>query len=70
MKFFSRLFAARGNTNLTTVLERQRLSNTMPGQTGAMAASRPASPSSELTSPSCLSSPAELTAVLASKALA
>ena len=40
MKFFSRLFAARGNTNLTTVLERQRLSKTMPGQTGAMAASR------------------------------
>ena len=40
MKFFSRFFAARGNTNLTTVLERQRLSNTMPGQTGAMAASR------------------------------
>jgi hypothetical protein len=40
MKFFSRLFAARGNTNLTTALERQRLSNTMPGQTAAMAASR------------------------------
>ena len=40
MKFFSRLFAARGNTNLTTVLERQRLSKTMPGQTAAMAASR------------------------------
>jgi hypothetical protein len=40
MKFFSRLFAARGNTNLTTALERQRLGKTMPGQTAAMAASR------------------------------
>jgi hypothetical protein len=40
MKFFSRFFAARGNTNMTTVMERRRLSNTMPGQTGAMAASR------------------------------
>jgi hypothetical protein len=40
MKFFSRFFAARGNTNLITVLERQRLSRTMPGQTAAMAASR------------------------------
>lgn len=40
MKFFSRLFAGRREPNLTTVLERQRLSRTMPGQTGAMAASR------------------------------
>ena len=41
MKFLSRLFGARRNTNLTTVLERQRLRNTMPGQTAAMAAVAP-----------------------------
>jgi len=40
MKLLSRLFGVRHNTNLTTVLERQRLRNTMPGQTAAMAASR------------------------------
>ena len=40
MKLLSRLFGVRHNTNLTTVLERQRLGNTMPGQTAAMAASR------------------------------
>jgi hypothetical protein len=39
MKLFARLFARR-EMNLTTALERQRLSNTMPGQTGAMAAAR------------------------------
>ena len=39
MKLFSRLFARR-ETNLVTELERQRLAKTMPGQTGAMAASR------------------------------
>lgn len=40
MKFLSRLFSSRRETNLTTALERQRLSRTMPGQTGAIAASR------------------------------
>lgn len=40
MKLFSRLFTARRESNLTTMLERQRLGNTMPGQTGAMAGSR------------------------------
>lgn len=41
MSFFSRLFRARRATsNLTTELERARLSRTMPGQTAAMAASR------------------------------
>mgnify|MGYP001078788898 FL=1 len=39
MKFFGRLFARR-EMNLTTALERQRLSKTMPGQTGAVAAAR------------------------------
>jgi hypothetical protein len=39
MKFFARLFARR-EMNLTTALERQRLANTMPGQTGAVAAAR------------------------------
>ncbi|MEO9613088.1 MAG: hypothetical protein ABJG86_11455 [Nitratireductor sp.] len=40
MKLFARIFAAHRNGNLTTVFERQRLSRTMPGQTGALAASR------------------------------
>lgn len=40
MKFLSRLFARRRETNLTTALERQRLGRTMPGQTGAIAAAR------------------------------
>lgn len=40
MKLFSRLFADRRPANLTTVFERQRLGRTMPGQTGALAASR------------------------------
>lgn len=40
MKLFSRLFSGRRETNLTTALERQRLGRTMPGQTGALAASR------------------------------
>lgn len=39
MKLFDRLFGRRGS-NLTTALERQRLSKTMPGQTGAAAAAR------------------------------
>lgn len=40
MKFFSRLFARKRDGNLTTVLERQKLGRTMPGQTGAMAGAR------------------------------
>jgi len=40
MKLFSRLFGNRSRSNLTTTLERQRLSNTMPGQTAAVAANR------------------------------
>ena len=39
MTLFSRFFGRR-ESNLTTALERQRLSKTMPGQTGAMAGSR------------------------------
>jgi len=39
MKLFSRLFARR-DANITTMLERQRLARTMPGQTGAVAAAR------------------------------
>ena len=39
MKLFSRFFARR-ETNMTTAMERQRLSRTMPGQTGAVAAAR------------------------------
>jgi hypothetical protein len=40
MKLFSRFFSRRREANLTTILERQRLSRTMPGQTGALAGSR------------------------------
>ena len=40
MKLFSRLFARRHQTNITTALERQRFAKTMPGQTGAIAATR------------------------------
>ena len=40
MKLFNRVFGTRRPANLTTVLERKRLSKTMPGQTGAIAASR------------------------------
>ena len=40
MKLLSRLFGRRHETNLTTALERQRFARTMPGQTGAIAASR------------------------------
>jgi len=39
MIFLSRIFRRR-QPNLTTVLERQRLGRTMPGQTGAVAAAR------------------------------
>lgn len=40
MKLFSRLFATRRESNLTTIRERDRLANTMPGQTGAVQAAR------------------------------
>jgi hypothetical protein len=40
MKLFARFFAKRAKGNLTTALERQRLGNTMPGQTAAIAGSR------------------------------
>ena len=40
MKFFAAILGGRRETNLTTVLERQRLDRTMPGQTAALAASR------------------------------
>lgn len=40
MNLINRLFGVRRETSLTTALERQRLAKTMPGQTGAMAASR------------------------------
>ncbi|WP_274628488.1 hypothetical protein [Arvimicrobium flavum] len=40
MNLFARLFGSRSAANLTTSLERQRLSRTMPGQTGAVAAVR------------------------------
>ena len=39
MKLFARFFARR-ESNMTTAMERQRLSRTMPGQTGAVAAAR------------------------------
>ncbi|MCV0397349.1 MAG: hypothetical protein K5872_19660 [Rhizobiaceae bacterium] len=40
MKFLSRYFTRHREGNLTTALERQRLSRTMPGQTGAVAGAR------------------------------
>ena len=41
MKLFARLFSTSPREiNLTTALERQRLSRTMPGQTAAIAAMR------------------------------
>lgn len=39
MKFLARLFS-NSQTNFVTVMERQRLSRTMPGQTAAMAGTR------------------------------
>jgi hypothetical protein len=39
MKILPRLFGRRAS-NLTTVLERQRLARTMPGQTAAIAGTR------------------------------
>ena len=40
MKFLSRLFTARSESNLITALERQALNRSMPGQTGALAGAR------------------------------
>ncbi len=40
MKFFKFLKSRRSQSNLTTVLERQRLGRTMPGQTGAIAGAK------------------------------
>ena len=40
MKSIARLFASRRQTSLATLFARQRLANTMPGETGAMAALR------------------------------
>lgn len=40
MSFLFRFLRDRRDVNLTTVLERQRLSRTMPGQTAALAANR------------------------------
>ena len=39
MKFLAK-FLRRRESNLVTAFERQRLANTMPGQTGAVAAAR------------------------------
>ena len=40
MKSIARFFADRRQTNLSTLIARQRLANTMPGETGALAALR------------------------------
>lgn len=40
MSIFSRIFGRRKDSNITTTLERQRLSRTMPGQTAAVAGNR------------------------------
>ncbi|HVW56664.1 MAG TPA: hypothetical protein VHC00_13355 [Rhizobiaceae bacterium] len=40
MKLFGLLRSRRPSSNLTTALERQRLSRTMPGQTGAVAGAK------------------------------
>lgn len=40
MKFFVRLFAQPDVNNVVTAIERKRLAETMPGQTGAVAAAR------------------------------
>ena len=40
MKFLSRFFSARSESNLTTALERQALLRSMPGQAGALAGAR------------------------------
>ena len=40
MNVFARLFRFRKSANLVTLRERDRLSRTMPGQTGAVSANR------------------------------
>ena len=40
MSMFSRIFGSHRQATLTTRLERQRLSKTMPGQTAALTAAR------------------------------
>ena len=40
MKMLARLFSGNKNANLNTFLARERLSRTMPGETGAMASLR------------------------------
>ncbi len=40
MNLIARLLGRKRSGNVATALERQRLSRTMPGQTGAMLASR------------------------------
>ncbi len=40
MTLLSRYLASFRSSNMTTVLERQKLARTMPGQTGALAANR------------------------------
>jgi|SwirhisoilCB3_FD_contig_51_3281888_length_233_multi_1_in_0_out_0_1 hypothetical protein len=40
MKFFVRFRRNHKTSNIATVLERQRLASTMPGQTAAVAAAR------------------------------
>jgi hypothetical protein len=40
MKIFSRLFRNNSEAALSTIRERDRLTKTMPGQTGAVAANR------------------------------
>jgi hypothetical protein len=40
MKFLTRFFGKRRSRNAVTVMERQRLNSTMPGQTAAMVGAR------------------------------
>ncbi|MGE0499376.1 MAG: hypothetical protein AB7I79_08970 [Rhizobiaceae bacterium] len=40
MKLLSRLFPVKRDVSLATVLERRRLTNSMPGETAALAANR------------------------------
>lgn len=40
MKLFARYFVSTAQSNPTTVFERKRLADTMPGQTGAVEAAR------------------------------
>lgn len=40
MKLFSRIFRAKRDMNMTTMMERKRFSSMMPGQTAALAGNR------------------------------